>query len=68
MVIPAIAKFKVEKALGPSVVAKLLKTSTAAGAKSVAKLANTMTINFDIPFDWEDISISNIYRGKRHGE
>lgn len=64
MVIPAIAKFKVEKALGPSVVAKLLKTSTAAGAKSVPELANTMTINFDIPFDWEDISISNIYRGK----
>ena len=68
MVIPSISKVKVDKAAGPSVVSKLLKTSTVTAATSVAELANTMTINFDIPFDWEDISITKIYKGKGDSE
>ena len=64
MVIPSISKLKVDKAAGSSVVSKLLKTSTVTAGKSVAELANTVTINFDIPFDWEDISITKIYKGK----
>lgn len=64
MVIPAIAKLKTHKAAGQSVVSQLLKTSTVTGTKSFAELSNTMTINFD----WEDTSMTNIYKGKGDGE
>ena len=47
MVIPAIAKLKVDRAAGPSVISQLLKTSTVTGTKSFAELSNTMTVNFD---------------------
>ena len=68
MVIPTISKLKVDKVAGSSVVSKLLKTSTATAATSVAEFANTTTRNFDIPFDWEDISITKIYKGKGDSE
>ena len=64
MVIPAIAKLKIHKAAGQSVVSQLLKTSTVTGTKSFAELSNTMTINFD----WKDTSMTNIYKGKGDGE
>lgn len=60
MVIPTTAMLKVDISAGLSVVSRLLKTSTVTGAKSVAELKNTMTINFDIPFDWDVISITNL--------
>ena len=65
MVTSAIAKMKVGKAAGPSgIVAEMLKASGVTGAKLIAELANSMIRNFDIPSDWEDSFIINIYKGK----
>ena len=67
MVTSAIAKMKIGKAAGPSgIVAKMLKASGAIGAKLITQLANanTMIKNCDVPSDWEDSFIINIYKGK----
>ena len=62
----AIAKMKIGKATGPSggIVAEMLKASGFIGTKLVAELVNTMIRNCDIPSDWEESFIINIYKGK----
>ena len=65
MVTETIVKMKMGKAAGPSgIVAEMFKASGAAGALLVANLANAMIGNGDVPADWEDSFIINIYKGK----
>ena len=42
----------------------MLKAAGEAGARLVADLANVMIRNGDMPSDWEDSYIINIYKGK----
>ena len=44
--------------------AEMLKASGAAGALLVANLANALIGDSDVPADWEDSFIINIYKGK----
>ena len=65
MATKAIAKMKIGKAAGPSgIVAEILKASGFTGTKLVDELVNAMIRNCDVPSDWEESFIVNIYKGK----
>ena len=65
MIKRAIKKMKFRKAAGPSgIVAEMLKASGALGVEMIRDLAISIVKGGQIPSDWEESFIINLYKGK----
>ena len=61
----ALIKMKCGKAAGPSgIIAEMLKAAGEEGVELVRLLAETVFSSGDIPKDWEESFILNLYKGK----
>ena len=66
MVAKAIIKMKNGKAAGLArIAAEMLKASCDTDVRLVADLTNSMIRNDNIPCDWKNSFIMNIYKGER---
>ena len=65
MVLTAICSMKTGKAVGPSGIAmEMIKASGTVGAQLIADLANSIIKAGQIPKQWEESFIINVYKGK----
>ncbi|RUS90803.1 hypothetical protein EGW08_001422 [Elysia chlorotica] len=61
----ALSKMKCGKAAGPSgIIAEMLKAAGEEGLEMLRQLAEVVFINGEIPKDWEESYILNLYKGK----